>query len=184
MAETALETVKKASGWSIVLGIVMILAGMLAIVSPLVAGVVAVYIVAWTAIINGVVQLAYGFRAHSGGKVMLEVLLGLLYIAAGVFILTHPAGGLLALTLVIASFLLIYGVFALVLALQLRPHKGWGWVLFDAVLTVLLGILVWRHWPINSAWVVGTLLGISFISSGVSRLMLSLAVRKVASAAS
>jgi len=184
MTESALEAVKKASGWSIVLGYLMILAGMLAIVSPLVAGVVAVYIVAWTAIINGVVQLVYGFRAHTGAKMALEVVLGLLYIAAGVFILVHPAGGLLALTLVIAWFLLIYGVFALVLAFQLRPHKGWGWVLFDAILTILLGVLVWRHWPINSAWIVGTLLGISFISSGVSRLMLSLAVRKVASAAS
>ncbi len=184
MAETALQTVKKASGWSIALGVLMILVGMLAILSPLVAGVFAVYIVAWTAIINGVVQLVYGFRAHVGGKMVLEVLLGLLYIAAGVFILIHPAGGLLALTLVIACFLLIYGVFALVLAFQLRPHKGWGWVLFDAILTILLGILIWRHWPVNSAWIVGTLLGISFISSGVSRLMLSMAVRKVATAVS
>jgi uncharacterized membrane protein HdeD (DUF308 family) len=154
---------------------------MMAIFSPLAAGVFAVYIVAWTAIINGVVQVIYGFRTYSGGKMLLEVFLGLLYLAAGVFILTHPAKGLLALTLVIASFLLIYGVFALVLAFQLKPSRGWGWVLFDAIVTVLLGVLIWAHWPINSAWVVGTLLGISFISSGLSRVMLSLAVRKVAS---
>jgi len=183
MAETALETVKKASGWSIVLAILMIVAGMLAIADSLVAGVIAVYIIAWTAIFNGIVQVVYGFRAHGGGKMILEIVLGLLYVVAGVFILMHPAGGLLVLTLVIAWFLLIYGVFALVLAFQLKPHKGWGWVLFDAILTVILGILIWKHWPLNSAWVVGTLLGISFISSGVSRLMLSMAVRKVATAA-
>lgn len=182
MADTVLEDVRRASGWSIALGVLMILAGILAIFSPLMAGVVAVFIVAWTAIINGVVQVVYGFRALTGGKMALEIILGLLYIAAGVFILLHPAGGLLALTLVIACFLLIYGVFALVLAFQLRPQKGWGWVLFDAIVTVILGVLIWRHWPYNSAWVVGTLLGISFISSGVSRLMLSLAVRKVSSA--
>ena len=99
---------------------------------------------------------------------------------AGVFILTHPGGGLLALTLIIACFLLIYGVFALVLAFQLKPHSGWGWVLFDAIVTILLGVLILEHWPINAGWIVGTLLGISFISSGVSRLMLSLAVRKLA----
>ncbi len=180
MAETALETVKRASGWSIALGLLMILAGMIAIASPLFAGVIIVYIVAWTAIFNGVAQIVYGFRAHSGGRTMLEILLGLLYIVAGVFILIHPAGGLLALTLVIACVLLIYGVFALVLAFQLRPRAGWGWVLFDAIVTILLGILIWAHWPINSEWVVGTLIGISFIMSGVSRLMLSLAVRKVA----
>lgn len=180
MAETALESVKRASGWSIVLGILMILAGMLAIAGPLFAGVVIVYVVAWTAIFNGGAQIVYGFRVHSGGRMILELLLGLLYIVAGVFILLHPGKGLLALTLVIACFLVVYGIFALVLAFQLRPLAGWGWVLFDALITLLLGLMIWAHWPINSEWVVGTLVGISFIVSGVSRLMLSMAVRKVA----
>ena len=179
MADTVLENVKRASGWSIALGILMILAGMIAICAPLIAGVVIVYIVAWTAISNGGFQLVYAFRAHSGGRMILEIILGLLYIVAGVFILMHPAGGLLALTLIIAWLLLIYGVFALVLAFQLRPLSGWGWVLFDAIVTILLGVLIWAHWPINSEYVVGTLVGISFIASGVSRLMLSLAVRKL-----
>jgi uncharacterized membrane protein HdeD (DUF308 family) len=179
MAETILENVKRASGWSIALGVLMILAGMIAICAPLIAGVVVVYVVAWTAIFNGGALIVYGFRSHSGGRTVLEILLGLLYIAAGVYILMNPGNGLLALTLVIGCFLLIYGVFALVLAFQLRPASGWGWVLFDAVVTILLGALIWRHWPINSEWVVGTLVGISFIVSGVSRLMLSLAVRKL-----
>ena len=180
MAGTAIDIAKRASGWSIVLGILMIVAGICAIASPLFAGVLIVYVVAWTAIFNGGAQIIYAFRAHGGGKMILELLLGLLYIAAGVFILMHPGGGLLALTLVIACFLLIYGVFALVLAFQLRPHAGWGWVLFDAVITILLGLMIWGHWPINADWVIGTLVGISFIASGVSRLMLSLAVRGVA----
>jgi len=183
MTEATVAGMKRASGWSIVLGILMILVGMIAILAPLIAGVVIVYVVAWTAIFNGGAQLVYGFRAHSGGRLVLEILLGLLYIVAGVFILTHPAGGLLALTLIIASFLLVYGVVALVLAFQMRPHTGWGWVLFDAIVTILLGALIWAHWPINSEWVVGTLVGISFIASGVSRLMLSLAVRKLAARA-
>jgi uncharacterized membrane protein HdeD (DUF308 family) len=180
MAEAVLDGIKRASGWSIALGFLMILAGIIAICAPLFAGVLIVYVVAWTAIFNGGAQLIYGFRAHSGGKLVLEVLLGLLYIVAGIFILMHPGGGLLALTLIIASFLLVYGVIALVLAFQMRPHPGWGWILFDAIVTILLGALIWAHWPINSAWVIGTLVGISFIASGVSRLMLSFAVRKLA----
>lgn len=183
MAETVLDDVKRGSTWSIVLGILMILAGMLAIADSAFAGVLVVYVVAWTAIFNGVAQIVYGFRAHSGGRVILEIILGLLYIVAGIYILMHPLGGLLALTLVIACFLLIYGVFALVLAFQMRPLSGWGWVLFDAIVTILLGVLIWAHWPLNSEWVVGTLVGISFIVSGVSRLMLSLAVRKLAARA-
>ena len=179
MADTVLDTVKRASGWSIALGILMILAGIIAICAPLIAGVVIVYVVAWTAIFNGAFQLVYAFRAYTGGRMILEILLGLLYIVAGVFILMHPTGGLLALTLIIASFLLVYGVFALVLAFQMRPLPGWGWILFDAIVTILLGALIWAHWPLNSEWVIGTLVGISFIVSGVSRLMLSMAVRSV-----
>jgi uncharacterized membrane protein HdeD (DUF308 family) len=183
MAGTALGAVKKASGWSIALGILMIIAGMLAIADSAFAGVLVVYVVAWTAIFNGIAQIIFGFRHHSGGRVFLEIILGLLYIAAGVYILMHPLGGLLGLTLVLACFLVIYGIFALVLAFQMRPLTGWGWVLFDAIITILLGLMVWAHWPVNSEWVIGTLVGISLIISGVSRLMLSLAVRKVAGAA-
>jgi len=184
MAETVLGDIKRASGWSIVLGVLMILAGMLAICAPLFPGVLVVYVVAWTAIFNGGAQIVYGFRAASGGRLVLEVLLGLLYVVAGGFILTHPLGGLLALTLLIGSFLLVYGVIAVVLALRMRPIAGWGWILFDAVVTILLGCLIWARWPGNSEWVVGTLVGISFIASGVSRLMLSSAVRNLASSAS
>ena len=179
MAETVVDDVKRASTWSIVLGILMILAGMLAIADSAFAGVLIVYVVAWSAICNGVAQVIYGFRAHSGGRVILEIILGLLYIVAGIYILMNPLRGLLALTLVIACFLVVYGIFALVLAFQLRPLAGWGWVLFDAIVTILLGVLIWLHWPINSEWVIGTLVGISLIISGVSRLGFSMAVRKV-----
>jgi len=184
MAETILGDVRRASGWSIVLGILMILAGIIAICAPLIPGVVVVYIVAWTAIFNGGAQIVYGIRAASGGRLVLEVLLGLLYIVAGAYILMHPLGGLLALTLLIASLLLVYGIIAVVLAFQMRPIPGWGWVLFDAIVTILLGCLIWGHWPVNSEWVVGTLVGISFIASGLSRLMLSSAVRNLASSIS
>jgi len=94
----------------------------------------------------------------------------------------HPVGGLLVLTLFLACFLLVYGIFALVLAFQMRPLPGWGWVMFDAIITILLGILIWAHWPLNSEWIVGTLFGISILVSGVTRLMMSLAIRRMATA--
>ena len=129
----------------------------------------------WSAIFNGFAQIIYGFRTHGGAHVFLEVILGIIYIIAGIYLLMHPVGGLLALTLLLASFLLVYGIFALVLAFRMRPHTGWGWVLFDGIITILLGALIWKHWPINSEWVVGTLFGISIFISGITRLMVSLA---------
>jgi uncharacterized membrane protein HdeD (DUF308 family) len=132
------------------------------------------------AIFNGGAQLVYAFSGHEARHRWVEVLLGLVYILAGIYLLMHPLGGLLALTLLIGSFLIVYGIFALILAFRMRPVGGWGWVLFDGIVTVLLGVLIYAHWPGTSDWVIGTLFGISFISSGVSRLMMALAVRRVA----
>ncbi len=182
MADAMVGLTKKISGWSILLGILMIIAGIIAIFAPWEAGLVITLVVGWCAIFNGFAQIVYAFRTHGGWHVALEVILGIIYIIAGIYLLMHPRAGLLALTLILASFLLVYGIFALVLAFRLKPRQGWGWVLFDAIVTILLGILIWAHWPWNSAWVVGTLFGISIFISGITRLMVSLALRKVASA--
>ena len=182
MTEAILGGIKRASGWSIVLGVLIILLGIVAMMAPLATGVVAVYILAWTAIFGGVAQIVYAFHAHSGGRIALEVILGVVYLAAGIYLVSNPLAGLLTLTLLLGVMLLGYGVVAVVLAFQMRPSKGWGWMLFDAAVTVILGLMIIAHWPINSVWVIGTLFGISILFRGITRLMISLAVRRVASA--
>ena len=173
----------KVSGWSIALAVLMIVVGIIAMLAPWEFGLVIALVVGWSAIFNGVAQIIYGFRTHGGWHVALEIILGIIYIIAGVYLLMHPVGGLLALTLILASFLLIYGVFALMLAFRIKPRRGWGWVLFDAIVTILLGILIWAHWPFNSDWVVGTLFGISIFMSGITRLMVAMALRGAAKTA-
>jgi|ERR1700722_18288903 uncharacterized membrane protein HdeD (DUF308 family) len=179
MAEAIL---KKASGWSIALGVLMIIAGIIAMVEPGISGLFITIVVGWSAIFNGVAQTIFGVRTHGGWHVLLEVLLGIIYIIAGIYLLIHPVGGLLALTLIMAWCLFIYGIFALFLAFRIKPRSGWGWVLFDGIITILLGLLILKHWPMNTEWVVGTLFGISIFMSGVTRLMMSLALRKIATA--
>jgi len=180
MAETLAGGIKRASGWSMALGVLMIILGLIAIFAPWEFGILIVLVVGWAAIFNGVAQLVYAFRVHSGGRAILEAILGLIYIIAGIYLLMHPLPGLLALTLLLGCFLLIYGIFALVLAFHMRPVQGWGWILTDGIVTILLGILIWAHWPFNSEWVVGTLFGISILMSGITRLMISLAFRRIA----
>jgi uncharacterized membrane protein HdeD (DUF308 family) len=150
--------------------------------APLATGIVAVSILAWTAVIGGVAQIIYAFRAHTGGRTALEVILGLVYSIAGFYIMWHPLAGLLTLTLLLGFLLVGYGIIAVLLAFRMRPSPGWGWVMFDAVVTLFLGIMIMAHWPVNSAWVIGTLFGISILFSGVTRLIISLGVRQVASA--
>ncbi|MFZ3256027.1 MAG: DUF308 domain-containing protein, partial [Candidatus Acidiferrales bacterium] len=89
-----------------------------------------------------------------------------------------PVRGLVTLTLALAIYLFIEGVLELILAFQTRT--GRGWLLLDGIVTLILAILIWRTWPSSTEWVLGTLVGISMIFSGTSRLMLSLAARNVA----
>jgi len=182
MPETVLGGIKRASGWSIALGVLIILLGIIAIMAPLVAGVVAVSILGWTAIFGGMAQIFYAFQAHSGGRTILELVLAVVYLVAGIYLISNPVAGLVTLTLFLGSLLVVYGAIAVLLAFQWRPSQGWGWVLFDAIVTALLGLMIIAHWPVNSAWVIGTLFGISILSSGISRLMVSLGIRKAASA--
>jgi uncharacterized membrane protein HdeD (DUF308 family) len=64
----------------------------------------------------------------------------------------------------------------------MRPAGGANWVLIDGIVTLLLGMMIYMQWPMSSAWAIGVLVGVSMIISGVTRVMLSLAVRKVTTA--
>jgi uncharacterized membrane protein HdeD (DUF308 family) len=89
----------------------------------------------------------------------------------------NPLRGVLTLTLLLGSFLLTEGVVELILAFRLRPQQNWTWVLSDGIITLLLGGIIWFQWPFNAPWIIGTLVGVSVLSTGVSRVMLSLNVR-------
>jgi uncharacterized membrane protein HdeD (DUF308 family) len=172
--------IRQASGWSIVWGVLLILFGVLAIGSPLLAAVAVNAVIAWLIIFAGAVHLAVAFYAHSAGSVVWKVLVGLAYVFIGGYLLWHPLLGVASLTLLLASLFLIEGVLDIVLYAQLRPARGAGWLLFDGLVTLLLALLIWAQWPSSSAWAIGTLVGVSMIMSGVARIMMSLAVRRIA----
>jgi uncharacterized membrane protein HdeD (DUF308 family) len=112
-----------------------------------------------------------------------RLLVGLAYIFIGGYLLTHPLLGVASLTLLLASLFLIEGVLDIVLYAKLRPARGAVWLLFDGLVTLLLSLLIGVHWPSSSAWAIGTLVGVSMIMSGVARVMMSSAVRRLTTTA-
>ena len=167
-----------AVGWSIGLSVVLILAGLFAIAAPPLVGLGVMVVVAWLIILSGAVHLVLAWRTRTTGGMIWELLLGFLYLVIGVDVLLHPAAGLAALTLILAVYLFVKGVLELILGFRLRPRAGSVWVILDGVVTLFLAILIWRSWPSSSLWVIGTLVGISMLFSGTSRLFLSLAARR------
>jgi uncharacterized membrane protein HdeD (DUF308 family) len=99
-----------------------------------------------------------------------------------VYLILHPLLAVASLTLVLAALFLIEGILDVILFFNMRPMRGSFWVLVDGIITVLLGLMIYLHWPSSSVWAIGVLVGVSMIISGVTRVMLSLAVRKVAAA--
>ncbi len=180
MSVTSIGTIaKKSVGWSIGLSILMIVAGLLAIVVPLAGGIAVNLVVAWLLIFSGVAHLVFAFHTRGAGGVVWELLLGILYIFIGGYLLLHPLAGLVSLTLALAFYLFAEGILELVLSWRLRVMPGSGWLIFDGIVTLILAVLIWRTWPSSSEWAIGTLVGISMLFSGISRLMLSLAARRV-----
>src|SRR5262245_26912833 len=145
--------VHKAATWSIALSVLMIVAGVLAICVPLIAGVAVTAIVGWLLIFSGLLHLAFAWRAGRAGGVLWEILLGIVYGAIGLYMLASPVAGLASLTLAIALYLLIEGVLELVLSLQLRPAPGTGWLLIDGIITLVLAAMIWSTWPSSAVWV-------------------------------
>jgi uncharacterized membrane protein HdeD (DUF308 family) len=159
----------------------MIVAGILAIASPLAAGIAVSLIVAWLLVFSGCVHLVFSWHTRTAGAFLWEFLVGILYIFIGVYLLVHPVAGLRTLTLALAIYLFLEAILEFVLGFKLRPLPGSGWFLFDGIITLVLAVMIWRTWPSSSAWVIGILVGISMLFSGASRLMLSLAARSVTS---
>lgn len=181
---TPVDVVRQASKASMVWGILLVVFGMVAIGSPFLAAVAVNVAVAWLIVLAGVVHIMLGVRAHGAGSMIWKLLVGLAYLAFGVYLITHPVLAVASLTLVLASLFLIEGVLDIVLFFSMRPLGGSSWVLVDGIITLLLGLMIYRQWPSSAAWAIGTLVGVSMIVSGVTRVMLSLAVRQAAGSAS
>src|SRR5499433_2415727 len=119
------------------------------------------------------------FYAHRAGSLIWKLVVGIAYIFFGVYLIAHPALGVVSLTLVLASLFLVEGIFDIALFFQMRAVGGSSWILVDGIVTLLLGLMIYLQWPSSSNWAIGTLVGVSLSISGIARLMLSLAVCKV-----
>lgn len=158
------------------MGVLLIVLGIVAIALPSVSTIAIEAWVAFILISAGASKLIYAFQTRDNGGFLWKVLLSILYIATGIMLLVYPLTGVLTLTLLVGSFLLTEGVFELMLAFRLRSQKNWTWVLGDGIITLLLGGMILFQWPFNAPWLIGTLVGVSILFTGISRVMLSLSL--------
>jgi uncharacterized membrane protein HdeD (DUF308 family) len=164
--------------WFLILGIVTIVLGMLVIGVPLMGTLAAVWMLSVLLIAGGIGQLIGAFWARRWSGFFLALLTGILYLAVGILIIDQPFKAAASLTLLVASFLIVGGIFRIVASLTYR-FGGWIWPLLNGVISLMLGIFIWRHWPADALWVIGLFVGIEMVLSGWTWVMLALAVRSL-----
>ena len=166
LAKDLLDAIKAHSRTAVIAGVVMLVCGLLSIAAPLAAGLSITVLVGLLMSVGGISQCVLAFHAGALGRGLLLFLIGAVTALTGFYLVSQPLAGLAAITLFLAAYFMVTGIFELIAAFQIRPLPGWSLMLFTGIVTLVLGILIWRQFPLSGIWAVGVLFGIKLAMSG------------------
>jgi uncharacterized membrane protein HdeD (DUF308 family) len=178
---SGIEQVRRRWFWYLLLGISLIIFGLMALADPFVYSMASVVIIGWLIIFSGLAQALMAFRVRNWSGFFLHLMGGVLEIIIGLLTVAAPASAAITVTLLLAVYLLVSGLFRLIATLLLRyPAAGWG--VFGALVSFLLGLALWRQWPESGLTFIGICIGITLLLHGISWVAFALGIRKVAPA--
>ena len=164
--------------WFLSLGILLVVCGTLAIAFPVITSVAAVSVLAAVLMVAGVATMIGAFWAGKWSGFLVQLLVGMLYLAAGFVITERPLMSVLTVTIFVAVSFMVMGLFRVLAAMTIR-YPQWGWSLLNGTITFLVGLVIYRHLPLDALWVIGLLIGIEMLFSGWTWIMLSLTIRRI-----
>jgi uncharacterized membrane protein HdeD (DUF308 family) len=171
------QTVKRYSLWYLIQGVLLVVAGIFAIIYPVISSVAVIVLLGWLLIISGVVQGLSLIGARHVPHFWLQLISFVLAIVIGVLFLREPAEGLLTVTLLLIVFFMMEGISKVVFALTIKPFPNWGWVLASGLVGIALSLILWASLPVTAVWLVGLLLGLELISVGAALAWMAWQVR-------
>ena len=184
IGQSWLQQVKQNAGWLVFLGVVEMIAGVLGIFAPFVAGLAVTVVFGFVLMVGGGARVVGAFKALSFGAGALTFIGGLLLLVTGFYFIARPGIGLESLTLVVMMLLFVDGILRIILSFHMKAVTGWGWMLVGGIVSGLFAVMIGWQFPASSLWVIGTLAGVSLISNGFTMVSVASAARKVATAAS
>ena len=137
------------------LGILLIIVGILAIGTPAVAGTAVVMVIGAILLFAGIAQVVSGLRAEGWSSKLPPLILGVLTTLCGLTLLGEPWIGMKFIALLLAIFFAVEGLWKIIASFSYRPASGWLALLASGIITLVLGILIWRQWPVSGLWAVG-----------------------------
>lgn len=165
---SAIHTLRHNWGWFVALGVLFVVAGLVSLGNVMIGTLVSVLFIGALMTVAGIAHIIHAFQVREWGAFALWLLTGILYTAAGVLIAYHPVFGASVFTLFIGFMLIASGVMRIIVAFRMRGHAGWVWILLAGLVTLLLGLIIAAHWPVDSLWVLGMFLGIDLLFTGVA----------------
>ncbi len=148
--------------------------GLLAMGAPLIAGLSLAMIIGIMLILAGLGQLVFAIKTD---RHFISIAIALLTLLIGAYMLANLKAALGSLTIFLAIYLFVSGIFEIMMSLQIRPIKGWGWALFSGIISALLGFMIWNQYPLSGAWAIGIIIGVRLFFSGWMLLMLGLTAK-------
>jgi uncharacterized membrane protein HdeD (DUF308 family) len=165
-------------GWFLGAGIVFVLAGIAAIAFPLLSTIAAKIALGWIFMAGGAFMIVHSFSSSRWQGFLLGLLIGILYLAAGAWLAFFPFTGIITLTILLAALFIAEGVLEVIMAMRVRPHEGWGWLLLSGIVAVAVGVMIGLELPNSATWAIGLLTGLNLLSTGASFIVLALAGRR------
>ena len=170
--------------WTLVIlvpGVLLVLLGIAAIVLPHFSPLTIGTLLAWIFTIGGISKIIYGILSRKAKGLLGNLLDGILDLLLGIFLFTDILRGILALTLLVGIFVFLSGVVTVIRVFKLRSASNRVWLLFSGMIRIILGLIIWSQWPSNPEWLIGLLVGIVFLASGLSLIKLGLTVKEITS---
>jgi uncharacterized membrane protein HdeD (DUF308 family) len=177
---SALAALKTKWGWCVALGVGLLVAGFIALLSVVAATVVTVWWVGAMMIVAGIIEIVHGFRMKGWGRAILWTIIGALYVFGGFFAMMNPLLASVVLTLVLGVALIVAGIARMVLGFHLKAGQHGGLVIFSGVVTLLFGLIILLHWPFSSLYVLGIILGVDLIFAGMGWINLGFFLKRTA----
>jgi len=172
-----LQPLRSKWGWIVALGVIYVIVGLVALGSIVTATVASVLLVGVMMVVAGIAEVFNAFQIRTWGKFVLWLLLGALYIFAGIITFENPLLAAVLLTFLLGLALVFSGAMRLVLAFSMKESTPWIWVAFSGAVTLLLGLVILARWPVSSVYVLGLFLGIDLVIAGASWIGIGLDLR-------
>lgn len=163
------------------MGIVLIILALILLASPMAAGEFVIMVVAAVLVITGIAQVIQSFRSPGSTDRILSALLGAVIACLGLLVWANPEIGSGFLMALLMIFFVVNGLWKLTTAWRFRGASGWFWLFLSGLISLFFVWLLWSQWPVAGAWVIGVLIGIDLLLTGLSMVVLAFTARRIRS---